>query len=98
MVGWPIKVVATEYGLLGNRGFLVLAVILVGGYGCIAAYFVKPVCIAQGRAKLPVAPFDGELPTSFSVGGPSVPVTDCMPVMMFWGKVPVMPLREKRGE
>src|SRR5215469_16894342 len=98
MVGLPINVVATVYGLLGNRGVFVLAVILLGGYGCIAAYFVGPVCIAQGRAKLPVAPFDGELPTSFCVGGPSVPVTDCIPVMTFWGKVPVMPLREKRGE
>jgi hypothetical protein len=65
MVGVSIKVVAMVYGLLGNWGVLVLAVILVGGYGCIAAYFVRPVCIAQGKAKLPVAPFDGELSASF---------------------------------
>ena len=83
MVGGPIKVVAIVYGLLGNRGVFVFAVISVGGNDCIAAYFVRPVCMLQGRAKLPVAPAGAELPTSFWVGGPSVPVTDCMPVITF---------------
>lgn len=79
MVGGLMKVVAIVYGLVGLRGVFVFMVIFVAGYGCMEAYFVRPVCMLQGSAKLPVAPPEdaaAALPASFSVGGPAVPLTD----------------------
>ena len=37
------KVVAMKYELVGNKGPVTLAVILLPGFGCIGAYFVRPV-------------------------------------------------------
>jgi hypothetical protein len=74
-----MKVVAIVYGLVGLRGVFVFIVIFVGGYVCMEAYFVSPVCMPHGSAKLPVAPPEdaaAALPASFSVGGPVVPLTD----------------------
>jgi hypothetical protein len=49
-------VVATLYGLVGFRGVLFFFVILVGGWVCMGAYRVNPVCILNGTAKAPAGP------------------------------------------
>lgn len=51
--------------------------------------------LLEGRAI--VEEFDG-LPMFIWVGGPSSPVILCIPAMMLGGNVPVMPVKEKRGE
>jgi hypothetical protein len=100
-VGFGKYVVAIVYGLVGFKGVFVFAVIFVPGYFCIGAYLIGPVCAVQGSAKLPL-PAAATVPpaptAAFIRAGPAVPVTDFAPAITFAGNVPVMPLREKRGE
>jgi hypothetical protein len=43
MLGMARKVVAKETDEVGQRGDVLVAVIAVGGAGCMGAYFVSPV-------------------------------------------------------
>jgi hypothetical protein len=74
-------------------------VIFDPGYVCIGAYLIEPVCIIHGRAKLPLAAAGASCPAiAITLGGPAVPETASAPVTALFGRTPVMPLREKRGE
>lgn len=64
------------------------------------AYLVNPVCIAYGtRNKSPSMIVDASpAPMLLTVGGPSVPLSVLRPAITLAGNVPVIPVREKRGE
>lgn len=66
------------------------------------AYLTGPVCAVKGSAKLAASPPTGAAPPSpaiwFTEAGPAVPDTLFAPACMFAGNVPVIPLRENRGE
>ena len=90
--------------LVGYAGLIDFAVILVPGRPCIGAYMMVPVWDRKGIAYEESgatgsgAPASGLLARSFAVGGLVVPFTFLMPASTLGGKVPVMPVKEKRGE
>ena len=103
ILGRGKNVAANETLLVGNRGEVFVAVIAVGGTGCIGAYFVKPVCRLYGvpytpASTVPVAPPAAALTTALTAGGPVVPVTVPSAVITAAGKTPVIPVSVKRLE
>ena len=98
--GRKVAAICTE--LVGYRGLAFFAVILVPGRPCIGAYMMGPDCEANGMANLPSvwgssAPDPGST-TLFSVAGPAVPFKLLISARTLGGKVPVIPVNEKRGE
>ena len=94
-------VVAFLAELVGYNGVGFFFVIFVPALLCIGAYMVRPVCSVNGTLNGPSAPAAGTAALSltlFSVSGPSVPSMSLIPACTFGGKVPVMPLNEKRLE
>lgn len=88
---------------VGHSGLVFVAVIAVGGTGCIGAYLVKPLCSLYGvphapSAAVPDAPPAAACTTLFTVAGPVVPDTVARAVVTAAEKVPVMPVRVKRLE
>jgi hypothetical protein len=88
---------------VGHNGTVFVAVIAVGGTGCIGAYFVKPVCSLYGVPHAPASVVPDAAPlaalaTLLTVAGPAVPETLARAVVTAAEKVPVMPVRVKRLE
>ena len=99
-LGTGRNVVANCTAEVGQSGEVLVAVIAVGGTGCIGAYFVRPVCKLYGVAHAPsptdpVAAFETTLLT---VGGPEVPETALTAAATVASNVPVMPVSVNRLE
>jgi hypothetical protein len=91
-------VVASQYGLVGYCAERIVRVILVGGCGCIDSYTVGPGCNA-GATSISSADEAAETPlVSSERAGPSVLEMEDRAGWIEAGKVPVIPLRVKRGE
>jgi hypothetical protein len=60
------------YALVGNSGLNTLAVICVGGIGCIGAYLVRPVWRLKGISKRPSPPGVPPVPSWLIASGPAV--------------------------
>jgi hypothetical protein len=105
MLGIGRNVVANETLLVGQRGEVLVAVIAVGGTGCIGAYLVKPVCSLYGvpytpasAVPVPAAGAAGASATAFTAAGPEVPVTPALAVVTAAEKTPVIPESVNRDE
>lgn len=105
MLGIGRKVEANDTLLVGHCGEVLVAVMEVGGIGCIGAYFVKPVCSLYGVAQapspaseVPAAATVAASATSFTTAGPVVPETVAKAVVTAAEKTPVIPVRVKRLE
>jgi hypothetical protein len=89
---------------VGHNGLVFVAVIAVGGTGCIGAYLVKPSCSLYGvphapSAAVPVPPAAAPAAsTLLTVAGPEVPETAAREAVTAAEKVPVMPVSVKRLE
>lgn len=101
MLGRGKNVLANTTLEVGHKGEVFVAVIEVGGTGCMGAYFVKPVCKLYGVPYTPpaagAAPAAG-LATVLTVAGPVVPETVARAVVTAAEKIPLMPVRVKRLE
>jgi hypothetical protein len=98
MLGIGKKVEAKDTEEVGHCGEVFVAVIAVGGTGCIGAYFVKPVCRLYGVPQAPAA-LDEDFPVvPLSVAGPSVVVIAATCAATVVEKVPVIPVRVNRLE
>lgn len=96
-------VIAIFTELVGYAGVGLFAVILDPGRPCIGAYMMVPDCERNGIEKEAAGAIGSGAPapllaTLFSVEGPVVPLTFLIPAATLGGKLPVMPVREKRGE
>jgi hypothetical protein len=75
-IGKNVVAIFTE--LVGCSGFAVLAVILVGGWGCIEAYRVAPVCMVYSTSYSSSATLEtsaGSLTVVSTADGPVVSFT-----------------------
>lgn len=100
-LGTGKKVLARTTEEVGQRGAVFVAVIAVGGTGCMGAYFVSPVCKLYGVPQAPAAgcaPPGAALLTPFTTAGPAVPVTSRFADWTAGEKVPVMPVSVNRSE
>ena len=103
ILGIGKNVLASTTLLVGHSGLVFVAVIEVGGTGCIGAYFVKPFCRLYGVPHAPSSnvPDDAAaaaLVTSLMVAGPVVPETVAKAVVTAAEKTPVIPVSVKRFE
>lgn len=104
MLGIGKNVLAKTTEEVGQRGEVLVAVILVGGRDCIGAYLVNPVCKLYGvpyapSAAAPAAPAAAPAAaTLLTVAGPVVPETVARAVWTAGEKTPVMPVRVNRSE
>jgi hypothetical protein len=99
-VGSGRNVFAMLYALVGNNGLNTLAVILVGGIGCMGAYFVSPVCRLNGVSKTspPGAP---PCPSLLIAPGPAVAPPSAVTAAITAGSTggpPLNPVMLKRSD
>jgi len=102
MLGIGKNVVAKTTEEVGQRGEVLVAVIAVGGSGCIGAYLVRPSCKLYGVPHAPSATVPEAAAAAFAmllmVAGPVVPDTVVRAVVTAAENTPVMPVRVNRFE
>lgn len=93
-------VVAILNALVGFKGVALLAVILVGGTGCIGAYLMSPVCRLYATVNMPASPAAAAVVSAaVSTGGAAVaPSRAVSAAATPAANVPVKPVTEKRPE
>lgn len=96
------NVLATGTEEVGHIGAVFVAVIVLGGRGCIGAYFVSPVCMLYGMANWspPAGAPGAGTGAGAAAGGATGPAVPGVPIAarISGANTPVMALRVNRSE